>query len=238
MSGHSKWHKIQHKKGKVDKARSSLFTKLIRAVTVAASEGGADPDMNFSLRLAIDKAKAGNVPKDNIERAIKRGAGEGKDGVVFQEVLYEAFGPGGSALLVACTTDNTNRTLSDVKYTLSKNGGSLAGQGSVQWQYDRLGVVRFTRPASGYEDIQMALIEAGADDIIEDDDYVEVRSAVDSLKKILDACASCSMQPDSSGIEYVPKDVIDLDDADMAKLQSLVDVLDELDDVVTVFVNV
>ncbi|PIT86910.1 MAG: YebC/PmpR family DNA-binding transcriptional regulator, partial [Candidatus Magasanikbacteria bacterium CG10_big_fil_rev_8_21_14_0_10_43_6] len=134
MSGHSKWSKIQHKKGRTDKARSNLFTKLLRSVTLAAQEGGMDPDMNFSLRLAVEKAKAGNVPKDNIDRAIKKGGGAAKDGVVFEEVVYEGFGPHGVALIIEALTDNKNRTVSEIKHLLAKSGGSLAGPGSVQWQ--------------------------------------------------------------------------------------------------------
>ena len=241
MSGHSKWSKIRHKKGKADKARSSSFTKLLRAVMVAAQSGG-DPDMNFSLRLAIDKAKAGNVPKDNIERAVKKGSGEAKDGVVFEEALYEGFGPGGVAMLVECLTDNKNRTVSDVKYILTKNGGSMAGSGAVQWQFEHKGVVRLSaetkQAVQDWDSLELALMDAGAQDIKESEFGIEIVSAMEDLKKILDAVAEAGATSEDSGLEWVAKDTVDIDEGVAVKLESLLEKFEENDDVTEVYTNV
>ena len=143
MSGHSKWHNIQGRKGKQDALRSTMFSKYSKLITIAA-KGGGDPDKNFSLRIAIDKAKSVSMPKDNIDKAIKKGTGELNDGIVLEEALYEAFGPGGVAVLIKAVTDNKNRTVSEIKHTLTKSGGSMAGPGSVAWMFEQLGVIRLT----------------------------------------------------------------------------------------------
>jgi len=243
MSGHSKWSKIKHKKGAADKARSNLFTKLGRAVTVAAQQGGGDPEMNFSLRLAIQKAKAGNMPKDNIERAIKKGTGEGKDAAVFEEIVYEGFGPAGIGILVETLTDNKNRTASEVKYAFSKNGGSLGGPGSVQWQFEHLGVIRIapsrlSEKNIDKDDVSLQLIDAGADDIVESDDALEVRCQVSAFKKVLDAVQEFGIELDDSGLEWVAKEQVDASDEDMKKVENIYNALDELDDVRDVYMNV
>jgi len=243
MSGHSKWSKIKHKKGAADKARSNLFTKLGRAVTVAAQQGGGDPEMNFALRLAIQKAKAGNMPKDNIDRAIKKGTGDGKDAAVFEEIVYEGFGPAGVGILVETLTDNKNRTASEVKYAFSKNGGSLGGPGSVQWQFEHLGVVRIATSQLSEKNLDkdgmsLQLIDAGADDIVEGDDGFEVRCQVPAFKKVLDAVQELGVEPDDSGLEWVAKEQVDASDEDMKKVENIYNALDELDDVRDVYMNV
>ena len=241
MSGHSKWHKIQHKKGKADKARSSSFTKLLRAVMVAAQSGG-DPDMNFSLRLAIDKAKAGNVPKDNIARAIKRGTGEDKEGVVFEEALYEGFGHGGVALLIECLTDNKNRTVSDVKYILTKNGGSAAGPGSVQWQFERKGIIRIPHEQwltiTDQSAFELALMDAGMEDLVDRESFWEIQCPMDAFKHVLDCVSSFSIEPEDAALEWVAKETMDIDDATMEKVGNIVDLLEENDDVRAVYTNI
>lgn len=241
MSGHSKWSKIRHKKGKADKARSSSFTKLLRAVMVAAQSGG-DPDMNFSLRLAVDKAKAGNVPKDNIERAVKKGSGEAREGVVFEEVLYEGFGPGGVAMLVECLTDNKNRAVSDVKYILTKNGGTMAVSGAVQWQFERKGIVRLgieaKKAMQDWDSLELTLMDKGVQDIKESEFGVEIISAMEDLKKIVDAVIAAGAMPEDSGLEWVAKDTIDIDEGVAAKLESLLEKFEENDDVTEVYTNV
>ncbi len=241
MSGHSKWHKIQHKKGAADKARSNLFTKLCRAITVAAQQGGGDPDMNFSLRLAIEKAKAGNVPKDNIERAIKRGTGELKDAAQLQELLYEGFGPSGVALLIESVTDNSNRSISEIKSVVTKHGGSLGGPGSVQWQFERKAVLRFTKEHKAHipdwESFQLELMDAGADDIIESEEGVEIFGPVESFQKINAVAVSSGVTPDDAGLEWIPKESISLEDNVSTSIEKMIDALDVLDDVKEVYTN-
>lgn len=242
MSGHSKWHKIQHKKGKADKARSGEFTKLLRAVMVAAQQGGGDPEMNFSLRLAVQKAKAGNVPKDNIDRAIKRGTGEDKDGAVFETALYEGFGPGGVAMLIECLTDNKNRTVADVKYILTKHGGSMAGPGSVQWQFDHKGVVRLANSAKAavpnWGEFQLSLMDAGAEDLNEYEEGVELLCQVSNLKDVLDALGAAGIEPEDSGLEWVPKEPVEVDEATEKKVDGILEKFEENDDVREVYTNI
>lgn len=241
MSGHSKWHNIQGKKGKADKARSGIFTKISRMITVAAQQGGGDPTMNFSLRLAIEKAKAVNMPKDNIERAIKRGTGELKDGVALQEIVYEGFGPGGVAVMVETVTDNSNRTVSDLKNIFSKNGGTLGGPGSVQWQFEHKGVVRFTaekkQQIKNWDEFQLQLMDAGVDDIRESVEGVEIICAKEEFQKMMDVIAKIGIDPDDSGLQWIAKEEIKVDEEVSAKIQQLYDILDELDDVRDIYTN-
>lgn len=241
MSGHSKWSKIQHKKGKKDKARSGVFTKLLKAISVAAMSGG-DPDMNFSLRLAIEKAKAANVPKDNIERAIKKGTGDLNDGKVIEEVVYEGFGVSGVAFIIEAMTDNRNRTGPEIKSTLSKRGGSLGSQGSVQWQFEHKGIIRFSnekkKALADWDSFQLELMDVGAEDILEDVDGVGIFSAVENLKKVLDKVAEAGIEPDDSGLEWIPKETMEVSDEIAEKNMNLYELLNELDDVSAVYVNI
>lgn len=242
MSGHSKWHKIQHKKGKADKARSNMFTKLLRGVTVAAQQGGGDPDMNFSLRLAVDKAKAGNVPKDNIERAIKKGTGEVKDGVIFEEIMYEGFGPHGVALLIEALTDNKNRTVSEVKHILTKHGGSMAGPGSVQWQFEHRGVVRFSAEERAnirdWDSAQMMVMDAGVLDIEDGVEGVTFICAIEHLQDVLKVVDALPIESIDFGLEWIPKETMDINDMVEEQVTSLYDALEENDDVKNVFINI
>lgn len=241
MSGHSKWHKIQHKKGKADKARSGSFTKLLKAVEVAAMQGGSDADMNFSLRLAVEKAKAGNVPKDNIERAIKRGAGELDGEAAIEQVIYEGYGPGGIAVLVECNTNNRNRSVAEVKHAFSKYGGSLGAAGSVQWQFEHLAVIIFSAEKKSaiadWDEFEMALIEAGASDINVTDDYVEIKGPKETFQKLSEVVESIGVEPDDSGLKWVAKDEIAVDESTASKMETLFEKLDELDDVSDVYTN-
>lgn len=241
MSGHSKWHNIQAKKGKADKARSNIFTKMSRMISVAAQQGGGDPVMNFSLRLAIDKAKAVNMPKDNIDRAIKRGTGEDSDGAVYQELVYEGFGPNGVAFLVEVLTDNNNRTVAEVKNAFTKNGGAMGGQGSVKWQFEQKGVIRFTADKKtlikDWENAQLELMDAGVLDIKEDENGVELFSAREDFQKMSEAVDKLGVEPDESGLEWVAKETISLDEETSTKVEKLYDILDELDDVRAVYTN-
>jgi len=242
MSGHSKWSKIQHKKGRTDKARSNLFTKLCKGITVAAQQGGADSDINFSLRLAVAKAKEGNVPKDNIERAVKRGAGELKGDAILEETLYEGFGPGGVAFLVECVTDNKNRTVSEVKNAFNKGGGSMGGPGSVQWQFEHLGVVRFGKLQDiknkiKFDEFELSLIDAGVEDVVESEYGVEIRCAREFFVSVLGVVESFGLEPEDSGLEWVAKEDVDVSEEISEKINNLYESLDELDDVKSVYTN-
>ncbi len=241
MSGHSKWHKLKNKKGKTDSARANLFTKLCRNITVAAQQGGGDPEMNFSLRLAVEKARAGNVPKDNIDRAIKRGTGELSDGTVLETILYEGFGPHGTAFLVEAVTDNKNRTVSELKHAFQEHGGSLGGPGSVQWQFMHRGVIRL-----GAEDVakipdidtfQLSVIDAGAEDILSTSHGLEIRTALDRFQQVLEFVKKAQYEPETAALEWVAKDILSVSDEDHEKVASLAEVLDELDDVKEVYTN-
>jgi YebC/PmpR family DNA-binding regulatory protein len=238
MSGHSKWHNIQKKKGAADARRGSLFTKLSKAVTVAVREGGGDPSFNFSLRIAIDAAKAANVPKDNIEKAIKRGTGEIESGQI-DEVVYEGFGPAGVAVLIKCLTDNRNRTVAEVKTIVNKREGTFANPGSVSWMFDRKGVVALTDvdQITDRDAFELAVIDAGAEDIIESDGVMQVVSEISDLQSVLKAVEALGMNVEGAGIEYLAKDPVDLSEQDSEKLEKFIDALDENDDVDTVYTN-
>ncbi len=241
MSGHSKWQKIQHKKGKADKARSNIFTKLTRAITVAVQQGGRDPEMNFSLRLAIDKAKAANVPKDNIERAIKKGTGEMKDQDRLQEVVYEGFGPGGVAVVVEAVTDNSNRAVSEIKHIFSKNDGSLAGPGSVLWQFEQMGAARLVKNkkerVEDWESAQLALMDAGVSDINESEDGVKLVCAKENFQQMMEALQQLGIEPDDSGLQWMAKEEVETDEQTAEKMERLREALEELDDVKDVYTN-
>lgn len=241
MSGHSKWHNIQGKKGKADKAKSSEFTKISRLITVAARQGGGDQSMNFGLRLAVDKAKAVNMPKDNIERAIKRGTGELNDGAVLEELVYEGFGPGGVAILVEAFTDNRNRAATEIKNIFSKKGGNMGSSGSVQWMFNHMAVLRVSQEQmaklASRDDFDMALIEVGAEDLVESPYGVEVRGPVAALQAISEKIKSFGLETEDAGLEWVAKETMSLSDEDSEKMQILYDALEENDDVRSVYTN-
>jgi YebC/PmpR family DNA-binding regulatory protein len=236
MSGHSKWHSIKHKKAVVDARRGQQFTKLARAITVAAREGGGDPDGNPALALAIQKARDASMPKDNIERAVAKGTGEGLDADQIETVLYEGYGPGGVALLIEALTDNRNRTGADVRHLLSKNGGNLGEPGSVSYLFDKRGVI--VVDASRYdEDDLMPAIDAGADDISLDDDVFEVVTEPGDLGRVRDALAESGVEIESADVTQRPKSRVPVDEADASRLMKLIDALEESDDVNAVHAN-
>jgi YebC/PmpR family DNA-binding regulatory protein len=236
MSGHSKWHSIKHKKAVVDARRGQHFTKLARAITVAAREGGGDPDGNPGLALAIQKARDASMPKDNIERAIAKGTGEGVDADQIETVLYEGYGPGGVALLIEALTDNRNRTGADVRHLLSKHGGNLGEPGSVSYLFDKRGVI--VVDAGRYdEDDLMPAIDAGAEDISRDDDVFEVITEPTDLVAVREALREAGVQFESADVTQRPKSRVPLDEADAAKLLKLIDALEESDDVGAVHAN-
>ncbi|MBT3538507.1 YebC/PmpR family DNA-binding transcriptional regulator [Candidatus Parcubacteria bacterium] len=241
MSGHSKWSKIRHKKGAADAKRGNIFTKLGKAITVSAQQGGGDLEMNFSLRMAVEKAKSANMPKDNIEKAIKKGSGESKDGAVLQEIVYEAFGPNGVAILIESVTDNTNRSVSEIKGVINKYNGSLGGPGSVQWQFEQRGVVRFTADKKAeiedWDSAQLELMDAGVEDIRDGEEGVELLSSRENFQKMMNAIQKIGVEPDDSGLEWIAKEELELDEEASERIERLSDALDELDDVKEVYTN-
>jgi YebC/PmpR family DNA-binding regulatory protein len=236
MSGHSKWHSIKHKKAVVDARRGQHFTKLARAITVAAREGGGDPDGNSTLALAIQKARDASMPKDNIERAIGKGTGEGADAEQIETVLYEGYGPGGVALLIETLTDNRNRTSADVRHALTKHGGSLGEPGSVSYLFDKRGVI--VVDASRYdEDDLIPAIDAGAQDIALDEDVFEVLSEPSDLPAVRTALERAGVEIESADVTQRPRARVPVQEGDAQRLMSLIDALEESDDVGAVHAN-
>lgn len=234
MSGHSKWSTIKRQKGAADAKRGQLFTKLGRAITVAAKEGGGDIDANPSLRLAVESAKRANMPKDNIEKAIQRGTGE-LAGDNIESILFEGYGPAGVAFIIETLTDNNNRTVSDVRSTLTKYGGSLGNAGSVLWMFERNGVVRFASSASDdKEALALAFIDAGADDIQEEDGYIAISTKPEHLQHIKNKAEEFGKEVLYAEIEYIVKNPVPVNEDVATKVEKLVEVLEDLDDVTAV----
>jgi YebC/PmpR family DNA-binding regulatory protein len=236
MSGHSKWHSIKHKKAVVDARRGQQFTKLARAITIAAREGGGDVDGNPSLALAVQKARDASMPKDNIERAIAKGTGAGADADQIETVVYEGYGPGGVALLIEALTDNRNRTSADIRHAFSKYGGSLGEPGSVSYLFDKRGVI--VVDASRYdEDDLMAAIDAGAEDIARDEDVFEVITAPGDLQAVREALEQAGVEIERADLTQRPKSRVPVSEADAGKLLKLIDSLEDSDDVSEVNAN-
>jgi YebC/PmpR family DNA-binding regulatory protein len=236
VSGHSKWATIKRKKGAADAKRGQLFSKLSRLIIVAAKEGGADPESNATLAAAIQKARDNSMPKDNIERAIQRGAGAG-DGESYEAIVYEGYGPGGVAIICSILTDNRNRTASDVRYIFTKNGGALAGPGSVAWQFDRKGVVVIDREGVD-EDVLMELaLESGAEDIAEDGEQWQVTTDPTDLASVRRALEEAGIAYASADLSLVPKTTVQPTEKEARQLLRLVDALEDNDDVQEVVAN-
>ena len=237
MSGHSKWSTIKRAKGVTDNKRGQVFTKLGREISVAARQGGGDPEVNARLRLAIERARDANMPKDNMERAIKRGTGADSDAAQLEEVIYEGYGPGGTAILVEALTDNRNRTASDVRAVFSKGGGSLGEAGSVGWQFERRGLIALEDSDADPEELALRAIDSGADDVKVDADSVEVYTQPDQLEAVRQALAQAEIPVASAEIMQAPKNTIELDSHNAGQVLRLLDRLDELDDVQRVSCN-
>ena len=236
MSGHNKWANIKHRKMAQDAKRSKIFTKLIREIIVAAREGGGDPEKNPRLRAAIERAKAANMPKDNIERAIKKGTGE-LEGEQLHEITYEAYAPGGVALFIKVVTDNKNRSAQEVRHILSKYGGNLAESGSVSWIFERKGIINIPREkVSDVEELAMVAIDAGAEDIKDDEDPIQIITAPENLSAVKDAIEQAGYEVEAS-VSYIPKNTVRVTGADAEKLLKLLNALEELDDVQEVISN-
>lgn len=239
MSGHSKWATTHRQKEVADKKRASIFTKLARNIVVAAKDG-KDPEMNFKLRLAIDQARAANMPKDNIERSVAKGAGE-LGGAIIEEVLYEAFGPQGAGLLIEATTDNKNRTVSDIKAILNKLGGSLGGANSVKWMFEQKGVIRIPQEAyqgKNLDDFQLELIDFGASDVKEESGGLTIYTTREDLKSAEEKIRQAGYKMEYAGLEWIAKEQLDLSNEDNEKIEKIIEALDELDDVSSVYTNV
>ncbi|HSG59021.1 MAG TPA: YebC/PmpR family DNA-binding transcriptional regulator [Woeseiaceae bacterium] len=236
MAGHSKWANIQHRKGAQDKKRGKLFTKLIREIAVAARIGGSDIDANPRLRLAVDKARAQSMPKDNIERAIKRGAGE-LDGEDYQEMRYEGYGPGGTAVMVDCLTDNRNRTVADVRHAFSKYGGNLGAEGSVNYLFNQVGQLLFP-PGSDEDAVMEAAIEAGAEDVVVDsDDSIEVLTDPADFETVRDTIVAAGLKPETAQVTMRASTNSTLEAKEAASMVKLLEALEDLDDVQEVYSN-
>ncbi|NLT43079.1 MAG: YebC/PmpR family DNA-binding transcriptional regulator [Anaerolineae bacterium] len=235
MSGHSKWSTIKRKKGAADAKRGQLFTKLAKEIQLAARSGG-DPDANFKLRLVLDKAKAANMPKDNVERAIARGTGDDKANAL-EQVVYEAYAPHGVALLVETLTDNRNRTVAEVRRIFNRMGGSLGESGSVSWIFDQKGYIAVEVGDSDPDEIAMAAIDAGADDVTSGDEIVEVYTLLESFKPVQEALSAAGLNITSAELAMVPKTMIDLGPSETVQAMRVVDALEEIEDVNNVYSN-
>jgi YebC/PmpR family DNA-binding regulatory protein len=238
MSGHSKWSTIKHKKGAADAKRGKLFSKLSRAIIVAAKEGGGDPGANLSLANAIEKARSYSMPKDNIERAIARGTGADSDAASFETVVYEGYGPDGVAVLVEALTDNRNRTAAEVRHMFSKHGGNLGTTGAVAWQFERRGVVLVDAEGVDEDELMLAAAEGGADDIELDESTFQVTSAPESLSTVREAIEAVGFTVQSAELSMVPKTTVEVaDEAAARRVMKLIDALEDDDDVQEVYAN-
>lgn len=239
MSGHSKWSTIKRKKGAIDAARGKVFTKIIKEITVAARSGGGDIDGNPRLRLAVSSAKANNMPADNITRAIKKGTGE-LEGVNYEEITYEAYGPGGVALIIESLTDNRNRTVADLRHLISKNGGNLAESGAVSWNFERKGVIIVQKGSFTEDDLMNIILDAGADDFKDEDEYFEVMTTLESfepVRRAVEASGLNGIKIENASLQYVPKQTTKVEGKDAETTIKLISAVEDNDDVQNVYSN-
>ena len=236
MSGHSKWSTIKRKKGALDAKRGKIFTKLIKEITVAARMGGGDPESNPRLRAAMAGAKAENMPKDNIERAIKKGTGE-LEGVQYEEIVYEGYGPGGVAILIEILTDNKNRSIADVRHIFSKHGGNLGENGCVSWMFDKKGLIVFSKDSVSEDDIMDIALEAGADDITESEKEFEVTTDLSNFIQVKEAFDKAGLSYLVAEIGMIPQNTVPLEGKDAEKMLKLMDALDDAEDVQNAYAN-
>lgn len=236
MSGHSKWAQIKRKKAVTDARRGAHWTKLIREITIAARNGGGEPNFNPRLRLAVDTAKNANMPAENIDRAIKKGTGE-LEGVDYQEITYEGYGPAGVAILVEAVTDNPNRTVAELRHALSRNGGTLGASGSVAWQFDKKGQISIDAKRHNEDATMMAALEAGAEDLYREGDSYTVTTDVSEFHAVQDALRRQGITAEAAEIAMLPKATVHVDGEDVVKLLKLLDAIEDLDDVQKVYSN-
>ena len=238
MSGHNKWSSIKHKKAAVDSKRGKIFTRLGKLITISAREGGGDLESNFTLRMSVEKAKKANMPKENIDKAIKRGTGEIEGGQI-ENIVYEAFGPGGVAFIIETLTDNRNRTVAEIKHILSKHNGNLGSQGSVMWMFEHKGVIRISKEnlKDKEEDIELVAIESGAQDILSEAEGLTIYTSIENFNKVKQALEKFNLNFDSDDFEYLAKDFIKADGKDKEQLEIIAELLEDHDDVNTFFSN-
>lgn len=236
MSGHSKWHSIKHKKGAADAKRGKVFTRLIKELTVAARAGGGDPDSNPRLRTIIVEAKASNMPADNIKRAIRRGTGE-EPGVSYEEIQYEAYGPGGAAMIIDVLTDNKNRAVGEIRHVLTKHGGNLAETHAVAWMFSKRGYIVVPKNKAREEDLMTAVIDAGGDDLRDDEDNWEVLSSPEAFSRVLEAVKKLGIEPDAAEVSMLPQNYLKLEGKQAQQMVKLMEALDEHEDVRHVWSN-
>lgn len=236
MSGHSKWHTIKHKKGAADAKRGKIFTRIIKELTIAARNGGGDPDSNPRLRTIIAEAKSQNMPSDNIKRAIRRGTGE-EPGVSYEEAQYEGYGPGGAAVIIDVLTDNKNRTVGELRHTLTKYGGNLAETNAVAWMFSKKGYIVVPKDKADEDTLMSAVLDAGGDDLRDDGEAWEVFSSVEAYQAVLDAVKGLGIEPAAAEISMIPQNYLKLEGKAAQQMVKLMDVLDEHDDVRQVWSN-
>ena len=238
MSGHSKWSSIKHKKGAADAKRGKLFSKLSRAIIVAAKEGGGNPADNLALQNAVEKARSYSMPKDNIDRAIAKGSGADADASAFETVVYEGYGPSGVAVIVEALTDNRNRTASDVRHTFAKNDGNLGGSGAVSWLFERRGVVIVEADGADEDELTLAAAEGGAEDVARDGSTFQITAAPEQLAAVRQAVEAAGFTIDASELTMIPKTTVEVaDESDAKKVLRLMDELEDNDDVQDVYAN-
>ena len=237
MSGHSKWSTIKRKKGAADTKRGQIFTRIARDITIAAREGGGDPEANFALRLAVDKARAANMPKDNIERAIQRGLGNTGEGAHLEDISYEVYGPGGAALIVQVLTDNRNRAASEVRRVITRAGANLASAGSVAWMFEKRGIFTVPVKDKSAEEIELELIDAGVDDIQQEEEHIEAYVAPEHLRPVREEMQKRHIPIENAELSLIAKTNAEVSPADAVKTMQLVEQLEELDDVQKVITN-
>jgi len=236
MSGHSKWSTIKRKKGAADAKRGKMFTKLIKEITIAARENGGDPGANPRLRLAIDNAKAANMPSDNIERAIKKATGE-LEGVTYTEITYEGYGPGGVAMLIEVATDNKNRSVAEVRHLFSKYNGSMGESGSVAWMFDRKGIITLPIQDKTEDEILDIVLEAGAEDLQTEEDYFEVQTSLESLEPVRKALVAADLQIENASLQWIAKNTVNVNGDDAEKVMKIIEAMEDSDDVQNVYSN-
>jgi YebC/PmpR family DNA-binding regulatory protein len=239
MSGHSKWSTIKRKKGAADAARGKIFTKVIKEITIAARIGGGDPEGNPRLRLAIQNAKTNNMPQDNIARAIKKGTGE-LEGVHYEDVTYEGYGPGGVALIIEAATDNRNRTVSELRHLITRNGGNLAEAGAVSWNFERKGVIIVPKGSFSEDDVLNVILDAGADDLFQEEEFFEVTTHIENLEKVrkaLEASHLLGIKIEKSSLQYIAKNTVRVEGKDAEQTMRLIGVIEDHDDVQNVYTN-
>jgi len=236
MSGHSKWSTIKRKKGAADAKRGKIFTKLIKEITIAAREGGGDAGANPRLRLAIDNAKAANMPADNIERAIKKATGE-LEGVTYHELMYEGYAPGGVALLIEVATDNKNRSVAEVRHIFSKYNGSMGENGSVAWMFNRKGIITLPIQNKTEDEIMDIVLDAGAEDLQTEDDFFEVQTDLESFEPVRKALVAADLQIENASLQWIAKNTVSVSGEDAEKVMKLIEAMEDNDDVQNVFSN-